>query len=236
MSGNFDGEPTTYYVISISAGPLMNVMCLSPMEVTSASEFMQLMESLEDASLYMQEGPEGGWNEEMLDENGVLDFDGDRVTIGISSSVQSFVNTFAYESFTPAKIGSLSKAINGELQPLITASEMPSTGAKYMYLYTGNFSWNDSVSSPFNFFGTVYQIRPEDRNYNVISLDPNKDYEFDVMVNDPVWFANEGFVITQAWLQDKGDSYGARVSFEARRINNNSDNYIYIKITEKGGN
>lgn len=228
------GETYTYYIQDLwaeSYGEKMEVIVMVPMEITTAGEFMSMMEEMKDAALYQQEGSEhpGEWNTgtNFLNSAGIMQMPF-AVTLSIPNDVQDFVNTFAFKSFIPASIGKLSQVVNGELVSLATIADTVKSDI-YARIYSGKFGWNEtSGRDPFKYQGSYYGNLYDDKS-NVIKLDQNKNYTFEVINNDPVWFANQGFALQHANIQSDG-----QVSLDALKIKNEGDRDIYIKITEGG--
>ena len=225
------GEEYTYYIQDLWAefyGEKMEVIVMVPMEITTTGEFMAMMQEMEDAALYQQEGSEypGEWQTgtDFLNSAGIMQMPF-AVTLSIPSDVQSFLNTFAFASFTPASIGALSKVINGKLEALITASEIPVANKLRIYLSSSDFS--EGASSPFQYQAQKY-LSKSNKDYD-FDLDDNKNYVFELVNNNPVMFAQGGLVLQRAYIQNGGDSiYLYFYCIDKDSINND----VYIKITE----
>lgn len=225
-----------YYIISLHLSMEEHgqtstklIICLSQSEISTTQEFFENMEMLEQMSLFeggvSPEGSEAEWRTgNIINEQGVM-----TATVTVSDiRQQSALDTFVYGAYTPASIGKLSQAIDGDLIPLATIADTIKSDI-YAKIYSGNFGWNEtSGNDPFKYRGSYYGNLYDDKS-NVIKLDKNKNYTFEVINNDPVWFANQGFALRYVSVQSDG-----QVSLEALKIKNEGDRDIYIKITEGG--
>jgi len=224
------GEEYTYYIQDLWANlgdEKMELICMAPIEISTAGIFMSMIEDIEEMSLYMQEGsPEGEWNTstDYLSSEGIMQMPF-AVTLSIPSDVQSFLNTFAFASFTPASIGALSKVINGELEALITASEIPAANKLRIYLSSSDFS--EGATSPFQDQAQKY-LSKSNKDFS-FDLDDNKNYVFELVNNNPVMFAQSGLVLQSAHIQNGGDDiYLYFYCIDKDAIGGD----VYIKITE----
>lgn len=224
------GKTHTYYIQDLWANlgdKKMELICMAPIEISTAGIFMSMIEDIEEMSLYMQEGsPEGEWNTstDYLSSEGIMQMPS-AVTLSIPSDVQSFLNTFAFASFTPASIGALSKVINGELEALITASEIPS--ANKLRVYLGSYDFSEGASSPFQYQAQKY-LSKSNKDYS-FDLNENKNYVFELVNNNPVMFAQSGLVLQSADIKNGGD----RIHLYFYCIDKDViGGDVYIKITE----
>ena len=226
MTNSDTGLDTTYYCECMSyefSGMSMAEFMLSPILITDFAAFMEAMDSA--IQLYSSHNGAGSWEGDILEINNDLGtFRVPMTVTDIAANHRTLLNSFMYKTLIIPKYGAIQRCNGFKLEKILTQSDIQGIlGIMESYW----FGWDNSSESPFKYYGTFSQYTLRDSDNNTLRLDPKKNYVFEVINDNPVWFASQGFALNSVTVNDDGS-----ISGSAYCIKHDNSHSIKIKITE----
>ena len=233
VSMYINGEPEPGYTIEGT----QTFVFMFPVEINSAEVFEEYGEEMTRYSFFLEmdamvggehqyDSQWGGSEMDEPDENGTFQIGATVSVSDLASAAKPFIDENMLAEYSPASIGDLLRCVDGELEPLLTSSNMPQPIKLTAWLSSSDFY--SSTSGPFKYRGSKYLYKNDKEGYTY-NFDENKDYVFELINNDPTAFATSGLVLDRASFEQNAE----RIRLEFRCIDKDQlPNYVYIKVTE----